>query len=427
MRTTGVRISRATMAGLAGCLLVLAACGQGGSGAKTQASLQIVPVVAPLDTTLVTPAGSWAVIAMGDLSERTNTFWQLFFRAPGGSHWSLVTPPGVADNGGLVITAEPSGRLTAGIEPSQLLKFSPLASSTNGGRTWGAGVVPVGLSLFPDALATGAGGALLALVRAHDGQVLSGGGGSLAWGSVLTGAELASLPAGQSCGVGELTAVASVAPDSSAGGGAPAAGTIDGAAGVVGASCQRNGVVGVFVRSAGTWDRVGPTLTGALAKTPTKVLALSSAAPGSAAGSAPSSAPGHAQSGLVAGGTSSSEAVAAFWASSPRGPYSVSPPLSLGSRGSLVSSGVANGDESWVLVSHSAGPLVLDTITPGTSWRQTPDLPSGTATVLIRPGGKLDALAVTRTKFSDWALDASNGSWRKLQTIAVPINYGSSA
>jgi hypothetical protein len=105
----------------------------------------------------------------------------------------------------------------------------------------------------------------------------------------------------------------------------------------------------------------------------------------------------------------------------------VSPPLSLGSRGSLVSSGVANGDESWVLVSHSAGPLVLDTITPGTSWRQTPNLPSGTATVLIRPGGKLDALAVTRTKFSDWALDASNGSWRKLQTIAVPINYGSSA
>ena len=53
-----------------------------------------------------TPASD-AIVAMGTLSDPINTFWQLFFRPNSTSRWTLATPPGVADNGGLVISPSP--------------------------------------------------------------------------------------------------------------------------------------------------------------------------------------------------------------------------------------------------------------------------------------------------------------------------------
>ena len=94
----------------------------------------------PLATSLAVPGGpSWAVVEMGGSSARHDNFWQLLARPAGAAHWALVTPPGVADNGGLV-AASPGGlALVAGFNPSQDLTFSPLASTRDGGARWTPG------------------------------------------------------------------------------------------------------------------------------------------------------------------------------------------------------------------------------------------------------------------------------------------------
>jgi hypothetical protein len=59
------------------------------------------PPALPLTSAVSGPQGTWAVLAMGRLGTRNNTFWQLFHQDAGGGRWTLVTPPGVATNGGL--------------------------------------------------------------------------------------------------------------------------------------------------------------------------------------------------------------------------------------------------------------------------------------------------------------------------------------
>ena len=58
---------------------------------------------APLATSMTTADGAtWAILAMGGAAADENQFWELFTRPAGNGQWELVTPPGVADNGGLV-------------------------------------------------------------------------------------------------------------------------------------------------------------------------------------------------------------------------------------------------------------------------------------------------------------------------------------
>ena len=90
----------------------------------------------PLESAVSTSSGSWVILPMGDLSDQDNTFWQLFHAPPGSSHWSLVTPPGVADNGRLVAGAS-VGSILVGVLPSRLLRFSPLSQSSDGGHLLG--------------------------------------------------------------------------------------------------------------------------------------------------------------------------------------------------------------------------------------------------------------------------------------------------
>ncbi len=72
----------------------------------------------PLQSAVSTAGGSWVILPMGILSDPSNTFWELFHSDAGSSHWSLVTPPGVADNGGLVAGAS-AGSVVVGVLPSQ--------------------------------------------------------------------------------------------------------------------------------------------------------------------------------------------------------------------------------------------------------------------------------------------------------------------
>ncbi len=91
---------------------------------------------------------------MGRLDEPLNTFWQLFYRPNGAVAWSnQVEATATATNGGLVLaSAGPS--LMVGVRPSVNLKFTPLISTSNGGRSWSDGLVTKGLAARPDALAS---------------------------------------------------------------------------------------------------------------------------------------------------------------------------------------------------------------------------------------------------------------------------------
>jgi len=81
-----------------------------------------------------------------------------------------------------------------------------------------------------------------------------------------------------------------------------------------------------------------------------------------------------------------------------------------------------------VLVSRSDGSLALDIESgPGANWHTLPAPPPGTATVAAGPGGQVDALAVASTRLTDWRLDASAGTWSKIGTVTVPIQFGSSS
>ena len=85
-----------------------------------------------LATSLGTTAGTWAITVMGGSVAAHNNFWQLFVRPARSSQWKLVTPPGVADNGGLVAAAASGGPLITAIRPSQFLTYTPLATTRDG-------------------------------------------------------------------------------------------------------------------------------------------------------------------------------------------------------------------------------------------------------------------------------------------------------
>ena len=96
-------------------------------------------------------------------------------RPDGASRWSLVTPPGVADNGGLV-AAGGGTSLTVGFRPSQNLAFSPLATSTDAGQNWTPGLLDAGLADTPGAIAVASSGRTLALLQ--DGTIAGGADGA---------------------------------------------------------------------------------------------------------------------------------------------------------------------------------------------------------------------------------------------------------
>ena len=170
------RPARGPARGLRGLIALAAGCGSQTAPVTTPA-LRVQ--TAPLSTSLVTPQGSWAVTVMGGSAADENNFWQLFVRPAGATRWSLVTPEGVADNGGLVAAAGADGTsLVVGFRPSQGLAFSPLATSSDTGKTWTPGLLDADLADVPDAMAVAPSGQTLALLqrRRHRGSAERRGG-----------------------------------------------------------------------------------------------------------------------------------------------------------------------------------------------------------------------------------------------------------
>jgi hypothetical protein len=400
------RTIRGIRVGLAlSCAGLIAGCGSQRAVATSPAPLAVTE---PLNTSLVTAQGSWAIALMGGSAASHNNFWQLFVRPAGRSRWSLATPPGVADNGGLV-AAGASTSLTIGFRPSQGLVYSPLATSTDTGKNWTPGLLDAGLADTPGAIAVAPSGRTLALLQ--DGTITAAPTASAAaagqWTPVVTRNTLAASAPGRSCGLVGVNAV-SFGPSKDP---------------MAAGSCTRPGVAGVFTDTGGTWQSAGLVLPG---KSSVQVLGLAATAGGNVA--------------LLAAGNS----VFAAWWNGTR--WTVSAPVKASSvKASSVTAssvtastvgalGFGAGGSAWLML----GDGHVETIGgAGGSWQALPTVPSGTVTLAppsastLTPastataGGSYDALAVSGSKLTVWRL--AQGTWAKAQLITVPIVYGSSS
>ncbi len=361
--------------------------------AKAQAAVR-----APMESSISTSGDSWVVLPMGDPSSQSNTFWELFHAAPGTSHWSLVTPPGVADNGGLVAGAA-AGSVVVAVLPSGLLRFSPLALSPDGGKAWSPLLLPTRLAALPDALAYESGAPDGAIALTGTGRALSASGDLSAWSPLVTAAGLARVS--PRCDVTALDAAA-ILPT-----GTP----------VIATGCRKGGQVGVFTRTAGSWQPIGVTLGGSLRRAATTVLRLE--------------ATGSTTTALVSASRAGHTTLVALWRTG-NAPWIASAPLSLPHLGSVLSTSVGAGGGVAALAASPKGRVAFD-ITPGARrWSPLPRLPSGTsalalpATPMTLDAETVDALTVHGASLGVYALSPSGTAWARVQASQVPIAYGSS-
>jgi hypothetical protein len=350
-------------------------------------------VTASLSTSLTTAQGTWAIAVMGGPAASHNNFWQLFVRRANTGRWSLATPAGVADNGGLV-AAGGNGSLVVGFRPSQELAYSPLATSTDAGLNWTPGLLDAALADTPGAIAVGPSGRTLALLQ--DGTVETAPTADDAaagrWVPLITLKALAASAPGRSCGLKDMTAV-SFGPDQNP---------------IAAGSCVRPGAAGVFTDAGGTWRSAGLTLpTGGPRTGTVRVLGLTAIPGGNAA--------------LLAVGNS---LLAAWWDGTR---WTVSAPVAADGARAL---GFGPGGSAWLLLDSERAETIAGPT--GSTWRALPPVPAGT-TVLAPPGtgtlapgtgGSYDALAVSGSRLTVWRL--ARGAWGKVQQITVPIQYGSS-
>jgi hypothetical protein len=349
------------------------------------------PIGAPLATSVVTPLGSWAIVAMGKLDDPLNTYWEAFTLPTGAQEWVERTPPDVADNGGLV-TAPTTTGVVVGFRPSDLLSFSPLASTTDGGATYSPGLLSGGLAGVPDALSVAPSGRAAALTPT---QVLTSTSALATWQPVATVAAITASSAGRSCRPLQMTAV--TATDT---------GTF------IGAACGAPGVAGIVQQTGSTFASVGPQLPGADANDRVEVDRLVQDSPGSQGLAA-----------LLGIRGSAGTTYVAAWNSKPGSAgWTLSAPTS--TVGVLVSTAVTSSSGFAVVTRSSSGALSAAVVNAsGTDWTQLPAPPAGTATIAVSDS-RTDALAVDAATFIDYRLTA--GQWVKTQTTQVAVPYGSS-
>jgi hypothetical protein len=367
---------------------VLAGSGSPAQAAPSGTSALLSPAI-PLTGSSANATTTWATLAMGHLDDPLNTFWQLLRLS--GTRWKLATPPGVASNGGLVAAAAPASVLAA-FGPSQDLRFSPLAATTDQGSSWQAGVLPGGVSLGPDALAQGDDESV-ALLSTGGGEVVSATTTDLStWTPVTTASALRRRPGLAGCHLRFLTAVARDAHGAT----------------LVGATCAQGGHAGLFAPSSGGWTSTGPAIPGGPGE-PTEVVRLDQTAAGTAA--------------LVSAGSGAAARLYGMWSATGVGPWTVSVGLSLDGA-SLRSTGVTAAGGFVVSTRRGRARPSASVLAPGSKWKSLRPLPAGTTSVTAGPAGSYDALVPVDSTLSVYGLE-SNG-WARVQTLRVAIPYGSS-
>ena len=370
---------------------VMLAAGCAGAPATTAPATQAAPPSPALNTSLDTAAGTWAAVVMGGSAAQDNNFWQLFIRPAGSTRWKLVTPPGTADNGGLVLAGD-GPALVTGFRPSQDLTYTPLIQTSDGGQAWSSlNPLAAALASTPDALAAKPGsGQLLALL--NGGSAEEAAPGVVTWSTLASQQVLAATPAGRRCGLRALTAAAFTPA------GIP----------VLAGSCTRPGTAGIFTAGNGTWQATGPVIPAALAGQDITVSRLTRTAQGMTA--------------LLQAGSGPAASLLAAW-SADGSHWTLSPPLPLHS-GALTTASFGPGTTAAIITSANRGQI---TAGAGSAWLPLPPLPPDTATLAPGPGGAADALAVRGGTLTVWQHDPDGTTWTKIQVINVPIPYGSSS
>ncbi len=381
----------------------VSACGSRAGAPSPLARVQGATIHPSLATSIETSAGSWVTVPMGHLDQPLNTFWQLFFRPRGGRQWSnTASALAVATNGGLVLATDAGKSLTIGIRPTNYLAYSPLIVTSNA-RSWSSATPLGALAEQPDALAVTAGGAALALVAgARTDEVSASSAGLAGWRTLVTAAELSDSRPGRVCGVGSITAVGFL-------------GTQE----LVGASCARRGVVGVFSAPRGSWRRdslqlVGPRLSSSLGHSGSRVLGLQA-----------TSTELCALVSLVR--EDGAELVAACTRGGTRN-WRVSPALPVPNGDDVISFGPTDGSGLFALTSGPAHRPTLAVLrVADMGWDTLASPPPGTDTVVFGPAGSVDAFVANDTLCTDWSLGVATKRWTRAQQIQVAIQFGSSS
>ena len=325
---------------------------------------------------------------MGDLGQVANTFWQLFYRPTGGVRWSLVTPPGVADNGGLVLTRR-SASVTVAFVPSQDLLFTPLASSSDDGADWNPAVLPAAIDPVPDALGPAPGGTSQWAVTASGTRVTRVAGTAQRTGTVVTTATLEQASGG-SCRTVRVDALAG-----------------NGTSTFAGATCLVARRAPVFETVGDGWRVVGPELS---SPSPVSVLRLAAA--------------GDALQAMVARSSGASIVVRLMSSNDSGTTWTWSAPLRLRPTATLVSVSPGPGARWTVVWRPAGGSKRLGAIISGSKWSTVTTLPPGTQVLTTGAGTELQALATKGSRLTVWQLDV--GHWVSVLTTTVPIQYGSS-
>jgi len=334
-------------------------------------------------TSIATPQDNWAILPMSS----DPAFWQLFVRQGNSASWRLVTPPGIADNGGLVASAGQANSLTVAVRPSQLLAFSPLTQTANGGGSWTTGgLLDASVAASPDALAAD-GGRLVALLSS--GAIETSADAGDTWSALAKPGAIAASPAGKGCGGAVRVTSVSFGMTS--------------AQVLAGGTCGTSGTTAVFSYSAGAgWQRARLPVSGQLVRL-TFGTALVRGKAGVSALFDASGWTGH----TPAAGSASA------WTASATLPVA----------GSVTATGTLPQGGVWVLQSGGRAATIA---AKGQQWVLLPPVPAHTSVLAAGPGGATDALAVSGDTLTVWRLAVGAMVWSKVQGISVPIQVGSS-
>jgi hypothetical protein len=386
-------LCRRSVAGLAivavlGFVAASAGAGETRSGVDHAASV----TTAPLTGSVANSTTTWATVAMGKNNGQFDLFSELFSLDAATGRLALVTPPGVASNGGLMVAQAGVGSSAlVGFGVSQDLEFSPLALSTNDGRTWNPGGLAQGLDSVPSAVGFNEQGDALALVGRATQTVLERAGGLTDWKTDVSRASLAATVVGRRCEMGSLEGVA-IAAD-----GSP----------IVGASCKEKAVPGIFIRAGATWRLAAVPVPGALEGDTFSVLRLGPS-------SALLAAVGHVTSVVAARQTGAA------------GQWLLSPALAIPSSGELLATGTGPGGRQFVVLRDAGTERAWVIGGPSATWHSLASLPSRTATIAFLPNGEVEALSVDDTSLTVWRNGADGRGWARVQAVTVPIAFGSS-
>ena len=329
---------------------------------------------------------------MGGSAAQYNNFWQLFIRPAGSTRWKLVTPPGTADNGGLVLAGSSGQALVTGFRPSQDLTYSPLIQTSNAGQAWSSlNPLDAALASVPDALAVNPGsGEMLALLDGVGAEQAAPG--SATWSTLASPATLAATPPAGDAGCRPSPPPPSPPPGSRCSP-APAPGP-----GSPASSPPRTG----------PGRQPGLAIPASLAGQDITVNRLTRTAQGVIA--------------LLTAGTGPGARLLAAWSTDGRH-WTLAPPLPLHGAG-LTSASFGPGGTAAVITTANHGQIIA---AAGSSWLPLPPLPPGTATLAPGPGGAADALAVHGGTLTIWQHVTGGATWTKIQVVNVPIPYGSSS